>query len=162
MGRWRGSGSFAGERGDAVPQVVVHAKPGIVAELIKQRKDMGDERALFRLNEQAEQPGWLQAKVQRGGPGGDLAGIEGIVAGKCGRDCKGRGDGDEAGELQAAETIVHAGQSLEFINDRRRCQDCIEECREQGVLAEPGEIQDDGGVCDNDHSGNILPRVARS
>ncbi len=175
------SASFAGQRGDALAEIFADTETGTVAEAIQERENEGDELPFLRLDENPQQARGLQAECDGDGATGDFVnedvansatdgerkrgdfpGVEGIIVCDGGRNFRRGDDADEGRKPQASEARLITGESLKLGDDGRRREDCAEEFCQQFVVTKPGEIQDDGGIRDDDHSGKSVFIAARS
>lgn len=162
-------------------QVVIHAEIGFGAQSVKQWQHDRDQRALLRSHQDAEETRGPQPKRKRRGPRSriidedisnaqlegerkrsDFAGIEVAQPGHGVGDAMWRGHSDKCRKAQAAKARIDMGESLELCLHNRRREHASEQLPQQSLFAEPGEIEDNRSVRDDDHVPAISSHAAKS
>jgi len=166
---------------DRVAQLRTDPEIGFGLEPVEKRKQSGDQQKGLRFEQDAEQADRLQPERDRGGAtsalihqycvrlplegerdGGDLSVVEAANRNRRGQAGHGNHLLDELREDQAVKPRILDGEALKLARHRLRSNDLSEELRQQGFPPDEAEVQNDGGVGDDDHFRSRERSVSRS
>jgi hypothetical protein len=160
-------------------KIVANTEAGAVAKPIEQCQNRGNEGALFASTSKPSRPhGCKPSAIAAARPAVSSINTLRIPRSKARaraaispafvvrrqhvRDACGGLNGDEIREAQSAKTMVGKRETFKLGPDGRRREDAPEKLRQQPLLAQPGEVQDDRRIRDDNHSCAIFFHAAKS